>query len=127
MPIEAVITVFIIFASITAIVLGPFYLKSRERGAMQETVRHAIDKGQPLPPEMIDALTRDIERRLPSRSRDIRMGVILFATGAGVAICSYLFGLEERELVNFGTGVSFIPMCLGVAFIILSFFNKNKD
>ena len=52
-----VFIVFTIFASIVAVVVGPSYLKSRERREVQLTVRHAVDKGQTLPPELIDAMT----------------------------------------------------------------------
>ena len=37
------------------------YLKSREKKEMQLTVRSAIDKGQPLPAELIDALTMEAQ------------------------------------------------------------------
>ena len=41
------------FAMIAAIVLVPSFYKTRERADMQQTVRHALDKGQPLPPELV--------------------------------------------------------------------------
>ena len=37
--------IFAVFGTITAIVVGPSYLKSKERREMQATVRAAIDKG----------------------------------------------------------------------------------
>ena len=42
------------FIMIGAIVLVPAWLKSKERKEMQATLRSAIEKGQPLPPEVID-------------------------------------------------------------------------
>jgi F0F1-type ATP synthase membrane subunit c/vacuolar-type H+-ATPase subunit K len=117
---------------IIAIVLGPAYLKSRERREIQETVRTAIDKGQPLPPEMIDAMTRDVAKTLPSRTRDIRRGIIWLAVGVGIAAFSYLSAVgwhdnDAGEFFGGMTGVAAIPVTIGLAFLVLSFFNKNKD
>jgi len=125
--------IFAVFGSITAIIVGPTWLKSREKREMQATLRHAMDKGQSLPPEVIDALTQDLSRNLPSRSRDLRRGVIWLAVGIGIAA----FGLIN-DLSSGGTdwgdnlgdgllGVAAIPVTIGLAFIVLSFFNKNKD
>jgi hypothetical protein len=46
------------FAMIAAIVIVPNYLRVRERQEMQATVRAAIEKGQPLPPELVEALVQ---------------------------------------------------------------------
>ena len=128
---EPIIVVFIIFASVVAIILGPGYIKSREKLATQEIVRAAIDKGQPLPPEMIDALTKEAKSRVPSASRDLRLGMILLAVSIGIGLFGYTFsfvgGHEEARVVFPIMGMGAIPGAVGVAFIILSFFNKNKD
>lgn len=103
---------------------------------MQATVRAAIDKGQPLPPEVIEALSKEATKNLPSRTRDIRRGIIWLATGIGIAAFSLI-----NELRGFGDGwegggpnfdggllgIAAIPVTIGLAFIVLSFFNKNKD
>jgi len=47
------------FIMIIAIVVVPAWLKSKERKEMQATLRSAIEKGQPLPPEVIDSLSKD--------------------------------------------------------------------
>lgn len=131
MELTPILVVFIIFASIVAIILGPGYIKSREKLATQEIVRAAIDKGQPLPPEMIDALTKEAKARVPSASRDLRLGMILLAVSIGIAVFGYAFsfigGHEEAKAVYPIMGMGAIPGAVGVAFIILSFFNKNKD
>jgi len=128
-----VFAIFAVFGTLTAIVVGPTWLKSREKREMQATLRHAMDKGQTLPPEVIDALTQDVSRNLPSRSRDIRRGVIWLAVGIGIGA----FGLIN-DLTSGGSdwgpnigdgllGIAAIPVTIGLAFIVLSFFNKNKD
>lgn len=128
-PLVAILSV---FGTITAIAFGPAYLKSREKREMQATVRHAIDKGQELPPELIDAMTRDVASKLPSRTRDLRRGVIWIAVGVGIAAFGLLsdLGWDHREMDNIGNGllgVAAIPFTIGLAFIVLSFFNSNKE
>ena len=129
-----IFAIFAVFGTITAIVVGPTYLKSKERREMQATVRAAIDKGQPLPPEVIEALGKEATRNLPSRTRDIRRGIIWLAVGIGLAA----FGIindstwERGEWggPDFGgglLGIAAIPVTIGLAFIVLSFFNKNRD
>jgi len=132
-PIIAILSV---FGSITAIIVGPTYLKSRERREIQTTVRAAIDKGQPLPPEVIEALGQEATKNLPSRSRDIRRGIIWLAVGIGMAafgIVSSIGGDDwgngpfHGNFDNGMLGIACIPVTIGLAFIVLSFFNKNKD
>ncbi len=127
--------IFAVFGTITAIVVGPSYLKSKERREMQATVRAAIDKGQPLPPEVIEALGKEATRNIPSRTRDIRRGIIWLAVGIGMAAFSVIndmrgFGDDWNGGPNFDgglLGIAAIPITIGLAFIVLSFFNKNKD
>ena len=128
-PLVAILSV---FGTITAIAFGPAYLKSREKREMQATVRHAIDKGQQLPPELIDAMTKDVASKLPSRTRDLRRGVIWLAVGIGIAAFGFLsdLGWDHNEMDNIGNGllgVAAIPATIGLAFIVLSFFNQNKE
>lgn len=121
-----------LFSTITAIVFGPTFLKSREKREMQATIRHAIDKGQDLPPELIDAMTKDVASKLPSRTRDLRRGVIWLAVGIGFAAFSYLSNLgwadhDLRQASGAMFGLAAIPVTIGLAFIVLSFFNPNKE
>lgn len=127
-----VIAIVAFFGTIVAIFFGPTYLKSRDRRETQQTVRHAIDKGQELPPELIDAMTREVASKLPSRTRDLRRGVIWVAVGVGIAAFGLLsdMGWDHREMENIGNGllgVAAIPFTIGLAFIVLSFFNPNKE
>lgn len=124
--------IFAVFGTITAIVVGPTYLKSREKREMQATIRHAIDKGQDLPPELIDTMTRDVASKLPSRTRDLRRGVIWLAVGIGLAAFGLVSELGGDDWNGGGfdnglLGIACIPATIGLAFIVLSFFNPNKD
>lgn len=127
-----IFAIFAVFGTITAIIVGPTWLKSREKREIQTTVRHAIDKGQDLPPELIDAMTKDVASKLPSRTRDIRRGIIWLAVGIGIAafgIVSELGGDDWSgdRFDNGLLGIACIPAVIGLAFIVLSFFNPNKE
>jgi hypothetical protein len=119
------------FGMIAAIVIVPTYLKSKERKEMQATLRSAIEKGQPLPTEVIEALSKDNIKPRPTAARDLRIGVILLAVSIGVGLFGYAFnfvgGFEESKAVAPIIGMAAIPGMVGLAFIILSAFNKNKD
>jgi hypothetical protein len=133
MELTDVLIVGTIFASLVAIIVGPSWLKSRDRREVQQTVRAAIEKGQPLPPEVIDSLSKEATRNLPSRSRDLRQGVIWLAIGIGLdafgTISEMSWGGDGWDGPDFGgiVGIAAIPATIGLAFIVLSFFNKNKD
>ena len=135
MELTPVLIVGTIFASLVAIIVGPSWLKSRDRREVQQTVRTAIEKGQPLPPEVIDALSKEASRNIPSRTRDIRRGIIWLAVGVGMAAFSLISesswnsdGWSDGPDFSGGLlGLAAIPATIGLAFIVLSFFNKNKD
>ena len=115
------------FIMVAAIVCIPAWLRSRERREMQATVRAAIEKGQPLPPELIEAMTKDVKpSKVSSRNRDIRMGVIWLAIGLGFATLGTLISMEESDAFYPMLGAASIPAVIGLAFIVLSFFNPNK-
>ncbi|MEH6664153.1 MAG: DUF6249 domain-containing protein [Brevundimonas sp.] len=117
-----------LFAMIVAIVAIPAWLKSRDRREMQGTLRAAIEKGQPLPAELIEAMGKDAGKATPSAQRDMRVGVIWLAIAMGVTV--FGFGLSradaEPEIFYVMGSIAAIPGFIGLAFIVLSFFNKNK-
>ncbi len=114
-------------AMIVAIVIGPTWLKSRDRREMQATLRASIEKGQTLPPDLIDAMSRDNIKPKPTAARDLRLGVLLLALAVGIgASFGYLGYRFDEDMIGFGAFAA-IPGAVGIAFIVLSFFNKNKE
>lgn len=114
------------FAMVVAIVCLPFYFKSRERREMQRTLRAAIERGQPMPPEVIEAMTKTVKLP-PTRLRDLRTGVIWLAVGIGVAGATYFGDFIHGDHDFDGFGIACIPAVIGIAYIVLSFFNPNKE
>lgn len=113
------------FLMIAAIVVVPSWLKSRERSELQTTLRAAIDKGQPLPPEVIDAMTKNVKVAATSIS-DMRTGIIWLAVGIGFGVFGFVLGYEQSEAFYPILGIASIPAVIGLAFIALSFVNPNK-
>jgi hypothetical protein len=115
------------FLMVAAIVIVPAWLRTRDRREMQATVRAAIEKGQPLPPELVDALSKDVHPRIASSAhRDMRIGVVLLFVAGGVALTALALG-QINDYAMYGTlAGSAIPGMIGLAFVILSFFNPNK-
>ncbi|WP_184719183.1 DUF6249 domain-containing protein [Caulobacter sp.] len=123
---EDVIVPIAFFACIAAVCVAPVWLKSRDRREMQATLRSAIEKGQPVPQEVIDALTREVKRP-PTALRDIRAGVIWLAIGIGLAGLGAMIGIREEEALHPLLGIAIIPSVIGAALIGLGFFNPNKE
>jgi len=128
----AIIAIVAVFGSFAAVFIMPGYFKHRSQKEMQKTVRSAIAEGQSLPAELIDVLTRDVRKGLPSRSRDIRRGVLFVAGAIGLALLGQFttlsFGFGEGQRISNGLlGVACLPLMFGIAYLVLARFNKDRD
>jgi predicted permease len=123
-----VFIVAIIFGSIAAVIIVPFYLRSQERMRVQETLRAAIESGQPMPTEMMENAARNINiRPAPSPSRDLRTGIIWLGVGLGFIAMGVALGYEEPESTIPMIACAAFPVFIGLAFIALSFLNRPKS
>ena len=122
-------------AMIAAIVLVPQIMRSRERQKLHDTLRTAYEKGQPVPPELVEALTsKDLPSLVTDRSaRDLRIGVVWLAIGLGfIAIGGafyaglYNVGGASETFASFAA-IGAIPCFVGIAFLILSSFGRSKS
>jgi hypothetical protein len=98
------VVVFIVFQSI-----------QRRHQLWHETARVALEKGQPLPPMPADVAPPPPTETKPSN--DIRTGLILIATGAGLFI--FLNTLVGRGLGLVGA----IPGFIGLALLLFGILN----
>ena len=121
------VAVILIFGSIPAIIIAGQYFKNREKLRMQELMRLSIEKGQPLPPEVVEAMTRSV-RTLPSAHRDLRMGIIWLAVAGGLAAFAYALGYSESGSDGFLPllGISAFPAFIGLAFVAMGLLNRSK-
>src|SRR5689334_15055681 len=117
------------FAMIAALVIAPRYFRSLERQKMAETLRVAIEKGQPLPTEVIDAMSSNVRSPglPPSPQRDLRTGIIWLGVGVGLAAMGAAISFEEADALYPFLGIAAFPVFIGLAFVALSFLNKSKS
>ena len=116
------------WGAVVAIVLVPRHFKSQERQALQATLRAAIEKGQPLPPEVIDTISRDV-RPVASSARDLRVGVIWIGVAAGIIGLAYALGYSDDDAAHAFyplLGIAAFPGFIGLAFLIMALINRDK-
>lgn len=115
------------FAMIAAIVLVPGYLRMREKERLHETLRLAYEKGQPVPPEMIEAL--QTEKSHPAPDRDLRRGIILLSIAAAIIFLGVMLGMHEHAhhaqwpLV----GMAAFPGFIGIGYLVFWGLSRRKS
>lgn len=114
-----------LFAMIAAIVIIPRYFQSQERQRLQDTVRAAVEKGQSLPPEVIDAITSNAKPKA-SPERDLRTGLIWLGVAVGFGMMGYFIGMEEPDATYPMLGLAAFPAFIGVAFIVISLLGRGR-
>jgi Na+/alanine symporter len=91
-----------------------------------QTLRFAMEKGQPLTPETLEAMAR-----LSSPIADLRRGIVFVAIALGFAAFSTIIAWDARgEMIEVRRalyGVATFPLFIGLAFLGLHFFaNESK-
>ena len=129
----SVLAMLIFWGFVASIILVPTYLRTRDREQsrkmLHETMRMAYEKGQPVPPELIEALQGSAERvtNLPTRQRDLRRAILFLAIGLGfVALGAGLdygisFANDTGGAITGGAVAGFgaIPLFVGLAYFVL--------
>ena len=116
-----------LFAMIAAIVIVPRYLQSLERRKMADTLRAAIEKGQPLPAEVVSLMTAEVRvRPPPSPQRDLRRGLILLGVALGLVVMGLTIGQGEPDATYPMIGLAAIPGCIGLALIAISRIGRDR-
>lgn len=117
-----------LFAMIGAIVIVPQWLKSKERQRMQDTLRVAYEKGMPVDPAIIQAMTSEVKSSTPTPYRDVRRGVVFLAIALALAVAGLVHGYYDGygETIGWYAAAAF-PGFIGLAFILLGVFAKKRD
>lgn len=108
-------------AMIVALVLGPIWLglryKAREKAGLHRTVQMALERGEPLPPELIEALRRDQPR--PTPESDLRNGVILTAVALAMMVLggALAWADGDTEILAVLSGASAFPGFIGLGYL----------
>lgn len=122
----------IFWGFVAAVVLVPKYLRSRERSKLLDTLKIAYEKGQPVPPELIEALQRGSSAAseppaLSTAESDLRRAIVLISVGVGIGLLGYglyygiSFASEEGGAITGAAvaGCGAIPGLIGVAYLLL--------
>ena len=94
----------------------------KKRLTAHETVRHAIDSGQTISPELIEKMSLLVD---PIRA-DLRRGVLFIAFGAAFAVLGFMVSFEDSEAVMPMFGVAAFPVFLGLAYLGLWAFGHGR-
>ncbi len=113
----------VFFGSIVGSVWLVSFFNGRKRQTIHETLRHAIDKGQTLSPELLQNMSLVTD---PVRA-DLRRGVLFLAFGAAFAVLGSLIGMQESEAITPMLGVATFPIFMGIAYIGLWAFGRGKS
>jgi hypothetical protein len=89
--------------------------KLKRAKLQHETLRLMIEKGQPIPPEMFYSSSG-----LRARRNDLLTGLILVGVGLGLGIFLFLVGGD-------GWPLAFIPLLIGVAFLVARQIEKSSN
>jgi hypothetical protein len=115
----------ILFGSITALVLGSQYIKGRNRARIHETIDLAIRQGQPVPAELLELVSRREGSSKPASF--LQYGLIFVGGGLGLAIFGQVLGSLDVEARTAITGVSAIPVCIGLACLAIEFIGRKRS
>jgi len=122
MPAEVIPLVGIVFLSIfgapvlIVVMIGVFaLLVSRSR---QRTIRMMVEKGQPVPAELLAPEVRRVRRR-----SDVRRGVIWAMVGLGLMV--WLAAVNDWEGGAWSLGL--IPFLIGLGYLIIWKLENKKD
>lgn len=97
---------------IVAIVGGLIYRWNAEQ-ARHETIRRLVEKGQPIPPELLPRSRRTVPLMRDTRS-PLHHGIKLVAVGAGLAV---MFWVMRPDSWLWSIGL--VPLCLGLGYLLI--------
>ena len=110
----------VFFVAIAATYCVKYYFAHRTRQDVLSTVRMALERGQPLTPEMLDRLGQTSR----PKNADLRRGVIAVCLGIGLIAFGFILGQPDafRPLIATGT----VPVLLGLAYLALARFGDGN-
>ena len=111
-----------IFGAIVLIVWLTQMYTARKRSEAFATLRAAIEKGQEVTPEAMEAMSR-----AGHPLADLRRGILLLALAFGFVGLAAIVGTEEEEAIRPLLGIGVFPLALGLAYIGLHVFTNGKS
>lgn len=98
-----------------------YYFAWRTRQEVQDTIRSALERGQPLTPDILDRLGQ------PGRPRnaDLRRGIICIALGLGLAGFGVILADTDALRPLIATGL--VPFLIGLAYVGLWRLDSSRN
>lgn len=112
----------IVFASIVAGIWLFSHYNYKKRDTAHETLRHAIDKGQDISPDLVEKMSYLTD---PAKS-DLRRGILFVAFGAAFIVLASMISHEEPEGFRPMLGIASFPIILGLAYLGLWRFSHDR-
>jgi Domain of unknown function (DUF6249) len=100
-----------------AIIWVVFHYRQRKTDALYATVKHLADKGQPIPPELLDP-----PREVQERSGDTPLVRALTTLGAGIGLGLMFWIMNIKFLIGIGVLVA----CIGLAQLLALAIERRK-
>jgi len=120
----------VLFGMIGAIVVSSRYFRHKERTQLQDTLRAAYERGQPVQPELVAMMNTDPRSLKPGYGpeRDLRRG--LFWMAWALALLAAGGALYYYDPSNDTTGgfmaFACFPGFVGLAYLIIYFLTRGK-
>ena len=123
---ETAAQMLIVFGIPAIVLIVAAQFRHRERRRVMEIANAAIERQQPLPPEVLRVLTG--AKPPPSGSADLRRGAFLIAIGIAlfvIGVCLLVAlattGVPGAVAAGVGAaGVGAVPLAIGIALVVLS-------
>ena len=116
-PIVAIVFLSIFGAPVAIVIMIGIFSMIATR-MRQRTIRMMVEKGQPVPAELLAPVTRGIRRR-----SDVRRGVVWTMVGMGLMI--WLAAVNDWEGGAWSFGL--IPFLIGLGYLIVWKLENKKD
>ena len=111
---------------VAAAVLGSYWDGIRKRETQHETIRRAIESGQPLDDEMLDKLTTLNARGSGRADRDFRVTALwILPVAAGMVVFAFFMGFIEPQARTVMLGVAGLLATLGIGFFLAAKYTER--
>ncbi|MBI1361856.1 MAG: hypothetical protein GC155_16390 [Alphaproteobacteria bacterium] len=110
-----------LFTTIVLVVWASLHFTQKKRAEAFQTLRLAIEKGQQISPEAMEAMAR-----MAPPMRDMRLGIIFISIALAFGALAGIIGTEEQEALRPILGIGVFPLFLGLAFIGLHLFANES-
>lgn len=107
-----------IMISFTILIGLTIFLGSKNKKEVQLTLRHMIDKGEPVTPELLSK----IGAIKPTKALDFRRGIVLISIGVACLLSGNLLAQ-----IKLAFAIAVFPIFIGIAFLLTWKLNQYDD